>query len=243
VLRRWFLTPFLLSGRYSFPAGSEGWVHFRVWKTLTRGGCNASSFAFDPPSGRLAGVVHNVGSYSGRFGGFRLFFAAAFSDPPLAWGVWQGRSFRHGATEGQGCEVSGDLGVLVLYGMMAVSGPGGREVVIVVVDDGDDDDDDDDDDDVDEDDDDDNDDDSTPRRRQENTGFSLRFGGAVEVKVGVSYISTAQGERGDAMPPPCVTCCGIRIGQETRRQMCSPFARLTRCRIQNVHSGLIGHTR
>ncbi len=67
--------------RYTFPDGGEPWVLVDLGHTLDGGRCADSSLTSIPEEARIEGWVHNVGAFSGRYGGFRVFFSARFDSP------------------------------------------------------------------------------------------------------------------------------------------------------------------
>ena len=79
----------------------EGW-HFIYFVTWRLNWCVPLSFhsyltyrsAKDGPV--VWGQMHNVGDYSGRFGGFEVYFVARLNQRPLKYGVWNDTQMYHG---------------------------------------------------------------------------------------------------------------------------------------------------
>ncbi len=72
--------------RYTFSDAPEGAASlvFDLGAIIGDGGITASTLTVDPATGELSGSLHSSGDFSGRFGGYTLYFAGRTSRPPLA---------------------------------------------------------------------------------------------------------------------------------------------------------------
>lgn len=112
--------------RYTFLAPAEDrsdnnnnnnkWISISASKTLHPHACQLASINFnqsqspqslqDGAGGLVTGLVRNNGGYSG--GGFFVYFAARFSEPPLQFGSYENAStFSPGRTSSSGCGEQG----------------------------------------------------------------------------------------------------------------------------------------
>ena len=88
--------------RYTFPATEDALLVVDVTHTLGEGIAGDSAVTVDAATGELHGFVHNVGEFSKRYGGFRLYFVIAPSRPPTGVGVFDAQGYRGGETEAGG---------------------------------------------------------------------------------------------------------------------------------------------
>ncbi len=74
--------------RYTFPAGAAETVVIDVARTAVEGHTNGGEVFVDPAGRRVYGWMHNVGPFSGRYGGFKVWFDALFDRPFASHGTW-----------------------------------------------------------------------------------------------------------------------------------------------------------
>ena len=85
--------------RYTFPAGAEGVVLVDLGEVMVNGRVEDAAVTVDAAARTVRGWQHNVGDFSGRYGGFRVYFEARFDRAIDSWGVWDTEG-RHAAAVG-----------------------------------------------------------------------------------------------------------------------------------------------
>ena len=96
--------------RYTFPAGTAPHLLLDVSSTLGGKRSEDGSVTILPDARQVEGSVRIFGSFSGRYGGLDVHFAAEFSQPFETVGVWSGVEYRPGETAAEGDKVGADLG-------------------------------------------------------------------------------------------------------------------------------------
>jgi len=97
--------------RYTFPATADATVLLDVGHALPDVEILDGSVDFDPVDPVVTGFAHFAGGYSSRFGGMPVFFAARFTRPFAAHGVWKAGVLADGETSRTG----GDVGAWVTF--------------------------------------------------------------------------------------------------------------------------------
>ena len=78
--------------RYGFNAGKTPRIVIDVGSTLGRGRSEACEVQVDPDSREVTGTARTFGSFSGRYGGLRIYFVARFRRPWERLTTWSGDS-------------------------------------------------------------------------------------------------------------------------------------------------------
>jgi predicted alpha-1,2-mannosidase len=76
--------------RYTFSKNSIAEILIDVSSTLGNGRTTEGEIEIFPERQEITGSIRNFGSFSSRYGGAKVFFAARFSQPFLSYGVWTG---------------------------------------------------------------------------------------------------------------------------------------------------------
>ncbi|MCG3173884.1 MAG: hypothetical protein GMKNLPBB_02091 [Myxococcota bacterium] len=102
--------------RYTFPEGTrEPVVLINASHVLGENECLGAQVILDPGNGIVRGWMHNNGSYSGRFGGFKVYFHAQFSRPFASSGVINKGAMRPNTVELQGVGPDTQVGAWVQF--------------------------------------------------------------------------------------------------------------------------------
>jgi predicted alpha-1,2-mannosidase len=116
--------------RYTFPASADpGVLLFDLGEVNGTGRVPDAGVTIDPDGRTLRGWQHNVGDFSGRYGGFVVYFEARFDRPLDSFGVRDSVGLRDGAAVGEGTPLvawvafdpSADRDVEVQVGLSLVS--------------------------------------------------------------------------------------------------------------------------
>lgn len=100
--------------RYRFPAGAgaEATLLVDIGHALPSVTIVDGAVEIDAAAQRMSGMAHFAGGYSGRFGGMPVYFAARFSQPFLASGVWKAGEIAESETS----RIGGDIGAWATFG-------------------------------------------------------------------------------------------------------------------------------
>jgi predicted alpha-1,2-mannosidase len=95
--------------RYTFPKGET--PHLLIDVTNALGGHKSTEGAVRilPEVNEVEGAVRTFGSFGGRFGGLKVYFAARFDQPFSGYGVWTAESFFDNEPEGAGDQLGAEL--------------------------------------------------------------------------------------------------------------------------------------
>ncbi len=74
--------------RYTFPDDRAGLVIIDLGEVMVGGRVSEAQVRIDSDDGRVWGSQHNIGQFSGRYGGFTAWFDARFDRPFASYGVW-----------------------------------------------------------------------------------------------------------------------------------------------------------
>lgn len=95
--------------RYTFANNTKPRILLDVTSVLGRGKSKDGKVRVLADRNEIEGSVHTFGSFSGRYGGIKVYFAARFSQPFAAIGTWQGDSFVRDRLTAAGNRVGVDL--------------------------------------------------------------------------------------------------------------------------------------
>ena len=88
--------------RYTFPRGVEPHIHLDVSNALGDGTCSEARVSILPGQREAEGSVRTSGSFSGRYGGVKVYFVARFDRAFKSYGTWDGQSFFRDQSEAEG---------------------------------------------------------------------------------------------------------------------------------------------
>ncbi len=106
--------------RYTFPSGTAPFLRVDVGSALGKGRCEDCALRILPEASEMEGTLRYYGSFSSRYQGLDLFFAARFNPPLRQYGVWSGESLRPGADGAAGNDIGALLGFAPETGKQAV---------------------------------------------------------------------------------------------------------------------------
>ncbi len=88
--------------RYTFPRGMEPHIQIDVSNALGDGTCSEARVSILPGQREAEGYVRTFGSFSGRYGGVKVYFVARFDRAFKSYGTWDGQSFFRDQSEAEG---------------------------------------------------------------------------------------------------------------------------------------------
>jgi predicted alpha-1,2-mannosidase len=95
--------------RYTFPQNGKPRILIDVTSVLGRGKSQDGQVRILADTREVEGSVRTLGTFSGRYGGIKVYFVARFSEPFDAAGTWQGDSFSRDRRTAAGEDVAVDL--------------------------------------------------------------------------------------------------------------------------------------
>ncbi len=97
--------------RYTFPPATDATVLVDIGHALPDVEIIDGQVDVDPTLPLVTGVAHFSGGYSSRFGGMPVYFAARFTRPPVAHGVWKAGVLEDGGVS----QTGGDTGAWLSF--------------------------------------------------------------------------------------------------------------------------------
>ncbi|MBI1321352.1 MAG: hypothetical protein GC168_20705 [Candidatus Hydrogenedens sp.] len=85
--------------RYRFPEGSDAVMLIDAASALGGGRCENVTATIDPATGELSGSMRTFGSFSGRYGGLNVYFAARVNTSIRSCGTFSGDVYTGGKTD------------------------------------------------------------------------------------------------------------------------------------------------
>lgn len=95
--------------RYTFPKSETPHILLDITNALGRGRSREGKVRVLPDAREIEGAVRTFGSFSGRYGGLKVYFAARFAQPFATFGTWQSDTFSPGQAVAEGDEVGVNL--------------------------------------------------------------------------------------------------------------------------------------
>ena len=95
--------------RYTSPENKTPHILINVSHALGHGKSKDGTVQIYPETQEIHGSIHTFGSFSGRYGGIRVYFAAHFNQPFTSFGVWNGDSFLPNQTTTAGKDIGIDV--------------------------------------------------------------------------------------------------------------------------------------
>lgn len=102
-------TPHAGVHRYTFPDGVTPHLMLDVTSVLGDKRCEAGRLKLDAAAGTAEGSVRTFGTFSGRYGGLDVYFAALFSRPFASCGIVKDGAYEEGLIEAEGDQIIADL--------------------------------------------------------------------------------------------------------------------------------------
>lgn len=109
VIAEMTATPRVGVHRYTFPAKSTPRIFLNVTNALWRGKSKEGFVRVIPDANELEGHVQTFGSFSSRYGGIKVYFAAKFDQPIAEHATWEGGTLKPGRSEINGDDVGAAL--------------------------------------------------------------------------------------------------------------------------------------
>lgn len=91
--------------RYRFAAGSAPRILIDVGSALGSGKSTECEVRFNAAKNEMTGSVRTFGSFSGRYGGLKVYFAARFRSPWTTCATWAGNDISNGTEQATGDDV------------------------------------------------------------------------------------------------------------------------------------------
>lgn len=88
--------------RYTYPTGEQPILLIDLDHVAVNGHVSAAEVSIDAENQRVSGWLHNHGGFSGRYGGFPVYFDAEFDRPFVRADIWVGDTLQSDATEASG---------------------------------------------------------------------------------------------------------------------------------------------
>ncbi len=120
ILAELTATPHVGVHRYTFPKGAEPHLLVDVTSVLGDKRCEDGVVMIKPETQELEGSVVTFGSFSGRYGGLPVYFAARFNKPFSSQGTWKGNDYTANAEGASGNDIGVDIGFAALNTDQAV---------------------------------------------------------------------------------------------------------------------------
>ncbi|MBK7713670.1 MAG: GH92 family glycosyl hydrolase [Bacteroidales bacterium] len=95
--------------RYTFSKKETPHILIDVSSTLGRGRAGEGEVNIYPESREITGTIKSFGSFSGRYGGIRVYFAAIFSEPFISSDVWSGKNLMKNKLSVRGDQIGVDI--------------------------------------------------------------------------------------------------------------------------------------
>jgi len=96
--------------RYTFPGGVAPRIFLHVSNALGDAASREASVTILPADREVEGSVHTFGSFSGRYGGAKVYFVARFDREVNSYGTWNEERFLKEQTDANGNDIGVDLG-------------------------------------------------------------------------------------------------------------------------------------
>ncbi len=109
ILAEFTATPRVGVHRYTFPRGYTAHVHVDVSNALGGRRSEEGLVRVLAEAGELEGAVRTFGSFSGRYGGIKVYFAARFNRPFDGYATWSGSEYFSERAEAEGDDVGADI--------------------------------------------------------------------------------------------------------------------------------------
>lgn len=109
VLAELTATPRVGIHRYTFRGTDEPHLLLDVTSGIGTHSARNGVVMLNPETGEIEGTARVFGSFSGRYDGLDIFFAARLSRPCSSWSVWNGDTFTPGKAEAAGDNIGVDL--------------------------------------------------------------------------------------------------------------------------------------
>ncbi len=95
--------------RYTFSGNETPHIMIDVSSTLGNSRTTEGEIQILSGNQEIVGAIRNFGSFSSRYGGAKIYFAARFSQPFLSYGVWSGNDLLKSSTSAEGDDIGVDL--------------------------------------------------------------------------------------------------------------------------------------
>ncbi len=95
--------------RYTFSQEETPHILINVTNALGNGRSRDGEVRILPETNEIEGSVRTYGSFSGRYGGIKVYFVARFNQPFLEYGVWRENNFLPNQGKADGDEIGVDL--------------------------------------------------------------------------------------------------------------------------------------
>jgi predicted alpha-1,2-mannosidase len=95
--------------RYTFSKRDKPHIIIDVSSTMGKGKAEGGEVQINPERQEVTGTIKTFGSFSGRYGGIRVYFSAHFSEPFTSYSVWSGRQLLRDQPSAKGDQVGVDL--------------------------------------------------------------------------------------------------------------------------------------
>jgi predicted alpha-1,2-mannosidase len=95
--------------RYTFSKKEKPHILIDVSSSMGKGKAIEGEVQISPEKQEVTGTIKTFGSFSGRYGGIRVFFSAHFSEPLSSFSVWSGKELMKDQASVKGDQVGADL--------------------------------------------------------------------------------------------------------------------------------------
>ncbi len=95
--------------RYTFSGKEQPHILIDVSSALGTTHTTEGEVQINPDKREVVGEIRTFGSFAGRYGGEKIYFAARFSQPFAGYSVWSGKDILKGQPAAQGNKVGADL--------------------------------------------------------------------------------------------------------------------------------------
>jgi predicted alpha-1,2-mannosidase len=96
--------------RYTFSKKGKPHTLIDVSSVMGNGRAVEGEVQIDPDKKEVTGTIKTYGSFSGRYGGIRVYFSANFSEPFSSYSVWSGSDLKKDKISASDDKVGADLG-------------------------------------------------------------------------------------------------------------------------------------
>lgn len=91
--------------RYTFSENTNPGIILDVTHTIGDKRSKEGYINIRPESNEIEGHARTFGSFAGRYGGIKVYFAARFSAPITSYGIWNGEDYSAGSNTGKGDKI------------------------------------------------------------------------------------------------------------------------------------------
>jgi predicted alpha-1,2-mannosidase len=95
--------------RYTFAKGKKPHILIDVSSVMGNGRSENGEVRINPEKNEVTGSIKSYGSFSGRYGGIKVYFSAIFSEPFISASIWSGSNLLKNQTSATGDHIGTDL--------------------------------------------------------------------------------------------------------------------------------------